>query len=101
MSISQLPPKYQALYIQFLKNKAQEEVKRSIKEIPIDPQDRVLIDISFSAEDLQKIKILDPSIDEKAWKNLIGQSTAVSLDIKEDQELKKEFDERLLTTLKK
>ncbi len=84
-----------------MKNKAQQEVRHGIKEIPIDPQGRVLIDISFNAEDLQKIKILEPSIDEKIWTKIIEQSTAVSLDIKGDQELKKEFDERLLTALKK
>ncbi|CEG58771.1 hypothetical protein [Legionella fallonii] len=101
MAISSLPTNAQAIYMQFLKNKALKMAKHNIKRIPMDPQGRMLIDISFTAQDIQKIKMLDTSIDEKIWANLVGQNTTVSLDIKGDKKLKKEFDQKLLDALKK
>ncbi len=105
MLISSLPATHQAIYLKYLKDKAVRQANDQINTLAIDPQGRVLIDVSLTEEDWQNINnMLLPKIAEDQWRSLVDRKTTVSLDINEQEELQtlqQKFDTQLLDALKK
>jgi hypothetical protein len=102
MLISSLSAQNQAIYLQYLKDKAVTEANRQIDTLAIDPQERVLIDVSLTEEDWEALdKRLKPPAGKVLWEKWIGRKTTVSLDISGQVALKNKFDKQLLTALQK
>ncbi|MCL9683001.1 hypothetical protein [Legionella maioricensis] len=102
MLLSSLSAENQAIYLQYLKDKAVLEANKQIDNLAIDPQGRVLIEVSLTEEDWRFLnETLVPQIEDEQWRKWVGRKTTVSLDISGQEVLQNKLNTQLLEALQK